>query len=239
MIKEDKMWLGINNLKEFLQPDGTIKKFGNINWYTNLSHKKRNEDIILYKEYTELEYPKYDNYDAINVDKVKDIPKDYFKVIGVPITFLNKYNPEQFEILGCCEPCINLKTLQLKPNFKELKSRQILYKDVLCQKTYHRILIKRKSTGESFYVTPLDAQKELDDFDDYPVLTSGVIGVPITFLGKHNPEQFEIVGCSANGLVDKKYKLGGYKTYNNPFLEEKKVYQRIFIKNKNTGESFT
>ena len=69
-------------------------------WVTNLDHSKRHEDLDLYKTYTPEEYPKYDNYDAINVDKTKDIPADYAGAMGVPITFLDKYNPEQFEILG-------------------------------------------------------------------------------------------------------------------------------------------
>lgn len=71
-------------------------------WYTNLDHNKRHEDIVLYKTYYghENDYPKYDNYNAINIDKVKDIPLDFPGVMGVPITFLNKYNPEQFEIIG-------------------------------------------------------------------------------------------------------------------------------------------
>lgn len=68
-------------------------------WFTNLDYKKRHEDIILYKTYNEADYPKYDNYDAINIDKTKDIPLDYPGAMGVPITFLNKYNPEQFEII--------------------------------------------------------------------------------------------------------------------------------------------
>lgn len=69
-------------------------------WFTNLDHKKRHEELILYKHYTPEEYPKYDNYDAINVDKVAEIPCDYDGVMGVPITFLDKYNPEQFEIVA-------------------------------------------------------------------------------------------------------------------------------------------
>lgn len=69
-------------------------------WFTNLETKKRYEDLILYKTYNSIDYPKYDNYDAINVDKVKDIPVDYDGVMGVPITFLDKYNPNQFEIVG-------------------------------------------------------------------------------------------------------------------------------------------
>jgi len=71
-----------------------------INWFTNLDTQKRHEDMILYKIYNSTEYPKYDNYDAINVDKVKDIPLDYKWYMWVPITFLNKHNPEQFEIIG-------------------------------------------------------------------------------------------------------------------------------------------
>jgi hypothetical protein len=70
-----------------------------VTWFTNVEIKKRHEDIILYKKYTPEEYPKYDNYDAINVDKTKDIPMDYAGAMGVPITFLDKYNPDQFEIL--------------------------------------------------------------------------------------------------------------------------------------------
>ena len=100
LLKDNKVWIGYNNVKEFRQPDGSMKKFGNIGWYTNLDIKKRHEELVLYKKYTPEEYPKYDNYDPINVDKVSDIPIDYDGVMGVPITFLDKYNPEQFEIMG-------------------------------------------------------------------------------------------------------------------------------------------
>ena len=98
-IKDNELWLGNQNVKEFRSPNGEIKKFGNILWYTNIQHKKRNTPIDLYKRYSN-EYPKYDNYDAIEVSKVSDIPMDYDGVMGVPITFLDKYCPEQFEIIG-------------------------------------------------------------------------------------------------------------------------------------------
>ena len=100
LLKDDDVWIGCTNVKEFLQPDGSIKKFGNIGWFTNLDVAKRHEKLILWKHYTEEKYPKYDNYDAINVDKVSEIPCDYDGVMGVPITFLDSFNPEQFEILG-------------------------------------------------------------------------------------------------------------------------------------------
>ena len=76
------------------------RSIGNAMWVTNLDIQKRHEKIVLWKNYTFDEYPKYDNYDAINVNKVSEIPCDYDGVMGVPITFLDKYNPEQFEILG-------------------------------------------------------------------------------------------------------------------------------------------
>ena len=114
-IKDNKLWLGVNKPKDFSIPSIATGKvygydsFGNpiirlgfCVWFTNLRHKKRNEELILCKEYYEHEdeYPQYDNYDAINVDKVRDIPVDYIGTIGVPITFLGKYNPAQFEIIG-------------------------------------------------------------------------------------------------------------------------------------------
>ena len=73
---------------------------GNICWFTNLDHNKRHEELDLVNHYSPEEYPHFDNYDAINVDKVQDIPCDYNGIMGVPITFLDKYNPEQFVIIG-------------------------------------------------------------------------------------------------------------------------------------------
>lgn len=114
LIKEDKLWLGygfkggaghfINTQYENYatasdKKEGMIRVSGVV-WFTNLEINKRHEDLILYKNYTAEEYPTYDNYNAINIDKTKDIPIDYKGNMGVPITFLDKYNPEQFEIVG-------------------------------------------------------------------------------------------------------------------------------------------
>ena len=119
LIKDNKLWLGWNSgdmsfkVPQDSEPRATRfwidesgqkwRSMGNISWFTNMDHKKRHEELILYRTYTPKEYPKYDNYDAINVDKVADIPMDYDGVMGVPITFLDKYNPEQFEIVGASE----------------------------------------------------------------------------------------------------------------------------------------
>lgn len=117
LIKQNKMWLGFKSgdmaFKVPLDSEPRETRFwidetgqkwrslGNICWYTNLDISKRHENLILYKTYNEEEYPKYDNYNAINVGKVDTIPFDYEGAMGVPITFLDKYNPDQFEILNC------------------------------------------------------------------------------------------------------------------------------------------
>lgn len=117
LIKDNKVWLGYDNggTKWFQVPndydiqtetrkkvvDG--KKFfsmGSVYWFTNIDTTKRHEELILYKKYAPDDYIKFDNYDAINIDKVIDIPLDYNGVMDVPITFVDKYNPEQFEVVG-------------------------------------------------------------------------------------------------------------------------------------------
>lgn len=118
LIKENKMWLGVSITsgdRKFVVPDNYplnaagcgIDENGKryirvkgVRWFTNLDHKKRHEELLLYKKHNAEEYPKYDNYDAIEVGKTKDIPVNYDGVMGVPITFLDKYCPTQFEIVG-------------------------------------------------------------------------------------------------------------------------------------------
>lgn len=125
LIKEGKLWFGhgfnggathfINRHYEDYATsgdhrDGMIRVSG-VHWFTNLDHNKRHEKAILYKRYYDdiSSYPKYDDYEAINVDKSKDIPSDYFKEMGVPISFLDKLCPEQFEIIDLTTPSINNK----------------------------------------------------------------------------------------------------------------------------------
>jgi hypothetical protein len=100
LIKENKVWRGYERVKQFKTAAGDLQSFGNVGWFTNLSTTKRNDCITLYETYSLVKYPKYDNYDAIEVSKVAEIPKDYDGCMGVPITFLDKYNPKQFEIVG-------------------------------------------------------------------------------------------------------------------------------------------
>ncbi len=103
LIRENKMWLGYNCLRWFYTPEGTLYEAARSYWYTNLDIQKRHEKLPLYKKYSPEEYPHYDNYDAINVGKTADIPCDYDGVMGVPITYLDKHNPDQFEIIGATE----------------------------------------------------------------------------------------------------------------------------------------
>ena len=114
LIKDNKLWLGYTAPKEFIQPNKEIKKFGNICWFTNLDIEKRHEELILVKKYNKDDYPHYVNYDAIHINKVSDIPTDYTETMGAPISFLDKYNPEQFTILGLTS------TAETTPNAAQL-----------------------------------------------------------------------------------------------------------------------
>lgn len=118
LFQDNKIWYGASiksGDREFGVPDHyplnaattRVDEDGNkyirvkgVRWFTNLDYRQRHEDLILYKKYSPEEYPRYDNYDAINVDKTMEIPRDYSGAMGVPISFLDKHNPDQFEIVG-------------------------------------------------------------------------------------------------------------------------------------------
>lgn len=146
LLKDNKMWLGygfqggnayfkVEKAREYAdgvynEQDGLVK-FRNCCWFTNLDIPKRHEEIVLFRTYNQNDYPKYDNYDAIEVSKLVNIPCDYGGVMGVPITFLDKYNPEQFDILGID------RYIADNPNYGKrftLNGREV----------YARVLIRRK-----------------------------------------------------------------------------------------------
>ncbi|MBQ9784779.1 MAG: adenine-specific methyltransferase EcoRI family protein [Clostridia bacterium] len=143
LLKDNKMWLGYGfhagnayfrvigeEQRQYANGvyDSTtgLVKFRNCVWFTNVDIDKRHENLLLYKQYTPEEYPKYDNYDAINVNKTAEIPADYYECMGVPITFLDRYNPEQFEIV----------------KFRKGNDDKDLVVNGKCP--YFRIIIKRK-----------------------------------------------------------------------------------------------
>ncbi|WP_018624229.1 adenine-specific methyltransferase EcoRI family protein [Kangiella aquimarina] len=170
LIRDNRLWLGfgfkggaahfINKHYEDYatatdRKEGMIRVSG-VHWFTNLDINKRHEDLILYKKYTPKEYPKYENFDAINVDKTKEIPYDYAGMMGVPITFMDKYNPDQFEIIGVgiANAGLEIGVLPYKPEHKkyrkEVQKRGAvdgdLYMIVNGEVTvpYTRIIIKNK-----------------------------------------------------------------------------------------------
>ena len=154
LIKENKIWLGygfrgnvgffINThytdyAKSSQHKEGMIRVSG-VMWFTNLDTTKRHEELISYKRYTPEEYPKYDNYDAIEVSKTIEIPADYDGVMGVPITFLDKYNPKQFEILGLAASAGYNAEIVGIPFLGNRDARAILFS----KNVYARIFIRRK-----------------------------------------------------------------------------------------------
>ena len=181
LVKENKLWFGKSihsGDREFRVPnDYPLNAAGSrtdddgnkyirvkgVRWYTNLDYLERHEDLLLFKEYTPEEYPTYDNYDAINVDVTKHIPKDYKGAMGVPITFLDKYNPDQFEIdtLGIGEDNftptkryekfrdpITKKYISDKRDFllyvRDSNGKYLTADDYRVNKIYARIIIRNK-----------------------------------------------------------------------------------------------
>ena len=152
MFQEDKIRTGYTNFNVgmFFQVPDTWEKFHHIEngkklarvstscWFTNLPVAKHKEELVLYKHYTPEEYPTYDNYDAINVNTYTDIPCDYDGVMGVPITFLDKFNPKQFEIIDINPHFFTIVEKGL-PKPKQLTLNNVGQKD-----PYARILIRRK-----------------------------------------------------------------------------------------------
>ena len=175
LIKDNRMWLGVTPKGQdmlfdvpeayaqelvatgkegsaFRVVEGVVKgRLGNAAWFTNFDHDKRHEELILYKRYSPEEYPAYDNYDAINVDRIAEIPMDWDGAMGVPVTFLDKHNPEQFEIIGITASAnrYGLKTkkytLADAPNYSYLNSREggVIRVGRRYRSTYRRLLVKR------------------------------------------------------------------------------------------------
>jgi len=157
-IKTNKIWLGHNTVKKFRIPDYYEHKsvvfedevryavFGNICWFSNLENKRRKEHLILYKKYegNEIEYPEYDNYKVIEVGKTSDIPIDYKGFMGVPITFLFKHNPEQFDIIGSD---YDIKQGRLNDLIKENWNGKVDRGYINGKRMYSRIIIKHRITS--------------------------------------------------------------------------------------------
>lgn len=169
LIKDSHIWIGVsfNKSKWFKVPDD-YKKMDNVSgykeengekyilvksiaWFTNMEHNKRNEPLMLTKKYDPALYPKYDNYDAINIDKVKDIPMDYDGLMGVPITFLGQYCPTQFEIIGVFKhykpETSNIEQGQIYGTPVKVATIKSLYRGPVVNGkcTYYRILIKKNN----------------------------------------------------------------------------------------------
>ena len=144
-IKENKMWLGYHNVKTFKQDDGSEKDFGNVCWFTNLDIKKRHDTLetgCLYDD-DPSKYPTYDNYNAINCDKTNEIPDDYDGLIGVPITFLDKHCPAQYEII---DGIGRYSILDNEATKKEGKYLSMINGEA----KYFRLIIKRKPNNITY-----------------------------------------------------------------------------------------
>ena len=235
LIKDNKLWLGCRNLNKDMyfnvkreyqkyllenKKEGSAYKIINgvvmgrlasACWFTNMDHNKRHEKLVLYRKYygNEQDYPKYDNYDAINVDKVSDIPCDYYEDIGVPITYLDRHNPEQFEIV----------------KFRKGNDEKDLTYSVDTRENHLTDRQTDRQTDRELLLTSGSSSDERR--------CNGVMGVPITFLDKYNPEQFELVGATesegkgfSDGLWNPESGIA------QPVVNGERRYKRLFIKRK-------
>jgi hypothetical protein len=161
LIKSNKIWLGYTHPVAFVVPDhyemrdvrswrdenGTNwRSLGNACWFTNLDIAKRHEELVLYKTYSAKEYPHYKNYDAIEVSRYTDIPADYAGAMGVPVTFLDHYNPDQFEILGSSRTLARpMSEVAKKGTFQQGGPRFYLAKgDGTYRRMYERLVIRNR-----------------------------------------------------------------------------------------------
>lgn len=167
LIRDNKMWLGMpfprgnayfivpkgydtsRFAKGVYNPETRQVKFRNNLWFTNIDYKERHEDLILYKQYSSDEYPQYDNYEAINVNKTADIPMDYSGVMGVPISVLNKYSPDQFEIVGLAAGNSRATGLYGDVKYTPNKNDRGGCGVIDGKRKYARILIKNKKAEDS------------------------------------------------------------------------------------------
>ena len=285
LIKDNKLWLGASihsgDRKFYVPNDYPLRAAGcgmdedgrryirvkGVRWFTNLDYAMRHEDLVLYKRYygNEEEYPKYDNYDAINVDKTSDIPCDYFENLGVPLTYLDKYNPSQFEIVGSSrdlgQPMSNIapkgsyesggpsfylavdkfgdtadnlngtERNGTERNGTERNGTEV--SSIVLQSGHQAQVVMaywESRLPSSTSTAPINLRLSdllpeiFGDLRELPqarermdrILTAscameeflsngkcnGIMGVPITFLDKYNPEQFEILGITLGNTVD-------------------------------------
>ena len=258
LLKNNEMWMGYSAVKEFLQPDGTIKKFGNKLWFTNLDIKKRHEKLILWKNYTSAEFPRYDNYDAINVDKVSNIPCDYCESWEVTEDEFKNFSADEWEITRTGEldgeksffiiPAADTELRKLlhehATGYKEEIEKEIIkriqkninndrlpsgrqaaerqkdtVKDTVTESLECQSPSLTSTIQHSLKSLEQQSQKERDSVtvcglqnqELHSLLSTssenisaclqerycnGVAGVPITFLDKYSPDQFEIVNAN-------------------------------------------
>lgn len=294
LIKDGRTWIGCTKIKAFWQPDKTIQKFGNKLWFTNIDMEKRHEKLTLKKKYTPNEFQKYDNYDAINVDKVADIPCDYCESWEVTEEEFKNLPADEWEITrgGELDGEKSFFIIPAKgtPLRERLSEHRLGYKEEIESELLK--YIKKKDTAMALLecqlhiltVTTPPSLKlsawRLETLRDLPALTqqqkktarmlekslnteelsserycNGIFGVPITYLDKYNPEQFEIIGMLQSS-TDEQAGIPNLRFYNsfremrqdmsytgasggkangNPVIKEKPK-KGNFLYNETTGE---
>ena len=245
LIMQNRIWLGASihsGDREFRVPDSYplnasgyrvdengIKyiRVKGVRWFTNIDYAARHEDIVLYKHYTPEEYPHYDNYDAIEVSKTADIPCDYYEEMGVPITYLDKHNPDQFDIVGSSRD-LGRPMSEIAPKGSYEAGGPRFYLSVDCSQSVN---VERERERERRAASSATADSTTGSLSG--ARCNGIMGVPITFLDKFNPDQFEIIGATES--EGKGFSAGLWDADSGiaqPVVCGERKYKRLFIKHK-------
>ena len=252
LIKENKLWLGASihsgDRKFYVPDDYPLNAAGcgsdndgrkfirvkGVRWFTNLDYAKRHEELVLFKRYygNEESYPKYDNYDAINVDKTSDIPCDYFECMAVPITYVDKYNADQFEIIDANDIRLN-KNIPLKGHglIKDKDAIITIKKELTNPNNLHNYTEQNRTEQNRTEQNRTEQNRTEQNRTEESLMSglsssarcNGIMGVPITFLDKYNPEQFKIIGLDRYIPNNPRY---GHRFT----IDGKETYARILIK---------
>ena len=244
LIKDNLLWLGASihsgDRKFYVPEDYPLNastcgvdddgrryiRVKGVRWYTNIDYPQRHVELDLYKRYYghEDEYPKFDNYDAINVDKTSDIPCDYFENMGVPITYIDKHNPEQFEIIGSSrEMGRPMSEIAPEGSFEKGGPRFYISLDKIRNSN---TILDRQTDRQTDRSCTNACTTELSSGGR----CNGVMGVPITFLDKYNPDQFRILGTTES--EGRGFSAGLWNEASGvaqPLVDGERRYKRLFI----------
>lgn len=230
LIRDGKLWTGYTHPKQFMQSDGTFKKFGNTLWWTNLDVIKPFSLNPEKKYYgNEAKYPHYDNYDAINVDRLVDIPSDYYGVMGVPVTFIEHYTPPRSSDSKLLS-LISLDSAEEQMGKTSEQTEGTIICDILCPFDYKKNLYSSVGGGRTTTENVLPANTCSTSLDTNTILTTEQISNNLNVAAKQFINGFLLIGVDESCGVGLGGGLRMKNTIDHALINGKRKFTRLFIK---------